>query len=60
MLNGSTGTAHVIVDLVGVYDDNTLDGMWRYRPLTASTRIVNTKTGQGIPCGPRPRWYWPR
>ena len=49
VFNGSTGTAHVIVDLVGVYDDNTFDGMWRYRPLTASTRIVNTKAHQGIP-----------
>jgi hypothetical protein len=49
VLNGSTGTAHVIVDLVGVYDDNTLDGMWRFRPLTTPARIVNTKTAQGIP-----------
>jgi hypothetical protein len=49
VLNNSNGTAHVIVDLVGVYDDNTLDGMWRYRPLTSPTRIVNTTTAQGIP-----------
>ena len=47
--NNSNGNAHVIVDLVGVYDDNTLDGMWRYRPLAGPTRIVNTKTAQGIP-----------
>jgi hypothetical protein len=49
VLNGSLSSAHVIVDLVGYYDDNTLDGMWRYRPLAAPTRIVNTKTHQGIP-----------
>ena len=49
VLNGSASSAHVIVDLVGVYDDNTLDGTWRYRPLAAPTRIVNTKTAQGIP-----------
>jgi hypothetical protein len=49
VLNSSSGSAHVIVDLVGVYDDNTIDGMWRYRPLAGPTRIVNTKTAQGIP-----------
>ena len=49
VLNGSTGSAHVIVDLVGVYDDNTFDGMWRFRPLTQATRIVDTKAHQGIP-----------
>jgi hypothetical protein len=47
--NRSNGNADVIVDLVGVYDDNTLDGMWRFRPLASPTRIVNTTTGQGIP-----------
>ena len=49
VLNGSTGNAHVIVDLVGVYDDNTFDGMWRFRPLTEATRIVDTRAHQGIP-----------
>ncbi len=49
VLNDSTGSAHVIVDLVGYYDDNTLDGMWRFRPLNSPTRVVNTTTGQGIP-----------
>ena len=49
VLNTSSGSAHVVVDLVGVYDDNTIDGMWRYRPLAGPKRIVNTKTGQGIP-----------
>ena len=52
--NLSNGNAHVIVDLVGVYDDNTLDGMWRFRPLTSPTRIVNTKTGQGIAAALKP------
>jgi len=47
--NLSNGNAHVIADLVGVYDDNTLDGMWRFRPLNSPTRVVNTTTGQGIP-----------
>ncbi|QIM21204.1 hypothetical protein G7075_08795 [Phycicoccus sp. HDW14] len=49
ILNTSSGSAHVVVDLVGVYDDNTLDGSWRYRSLNSPTRIVNTKTKQGIP-----------
>lgn len=48
VLNGSGGNAHVVVDLVGIYDDNTLDGTWRYRALPSPTRIVNTKTGQGL------------
>ncbi|WP_377640053.1 hypothetical protein [Oryzobacter terrae] len=48
VLNTSNGNAHVVVDLVGVYDDNTLDGMWRFRPLAKPTRIVNTKLAQGI------------
>ncbi len=49
VLNTSSGNAHIIIDLVGVYDDNSIDGMWRYRPLAGPTRIVNTKTAQGIP-----------
>ncbi len=49
VLNTSNGNSHVVVDLVGVYDDNTLDGMWRFRPLPTPTRIVNTKLRQGIP-----------
>lgn len=48
VLNSSGGSAHIVVDLVGIYDDNTLDGTWRYRALPGPTRIVNTKTGQGI------------
>ncbi len=52
--NTSNGNAHVIVDLVGVYDDNTLDGMWRFRPLASPTRIVNTKAAQGIPAALAP------
>jgi len=54
VLNNSNGDAHVIVDLVGVYDDNTLDGMWRFRPLASPSRIVNTKTAQGIPTALKP------
>ncbi len=52
--NRSNGDADVIVDLVGVYDDNTLDGMWRFRPLASPTRIVNTKTAQGIAAALKP------
>ena len=54
VLNNSNGNAHVIVDLVGVYDDNTLDGMSRYRPLASPTRIVNTKAAQGIAAALKP------
>jgi hypothetical protein len=49
VLNASSGSSQVIVDLVGVYDDNTLDGMLRFRPLVSPSRIVNTSTHQGIP-----------
>ena len=54
VLNNSNGNADVIVDLVGVYDDNTLDGMSRYRPLASPTRIVNTKSAQGISAALKP------
>ena len=52
--NRSNGNADVIVDLVGYYDDNTFDGMTRFRPLANPTRIVNTTKAQGIATALRP------
>jgi hypothetical protein len=46
--NGSSKGVHVLVDLVGVFDDSTLDGGLRFRPLNP-TRIVDTRIGQGAP-----------
>jgi hypothetical protein len=45
ILNGSPGNIDVIVDLVGVYDDGTYDGL-RFRPLKP-TRIVDTRRSLG-------------
>ncbi|MFJ6673251.1 hypothetical protein ACIQMJ_19245 [Actinosynnema sp. NPDC091369] len=39
---------HVIVDIVGFYDDSTLDGGLRFEPVTPG-RIADTRTGQGWP-----------
>jgi hypothetical protein len=47
--NGSGGTTHVIVDIVGYYDDSTLGGL-RFVPITP-TRITDTRDGN-VPLGP--------
>jgi hypothetical protein len=44
--NGSSGDVHVVVDVVGVYDDNGLAEGLRFHPVTP-TRIVDTRRGQG-------------
>ncbi|MBB5873581.1 hypothetical protein F4553_007015 [Allocatelliglobosispora scoriae] len=50
--NGSAKGVHVLVDLVGVYDDGTLGGGLRFQPQTP-TRIVDTRVGIGSgPFGP--------
>jgi hypothetical protein len=46
ILNGSIGNVHVVVDVVGFYDDGQLGDGLRFRPLTP-TRIVDTRTGLG-------------
>lgn len=46
VVNGSLGTVHVLVDIVGFYDDGNLGDGLRFRPLTP-TRIVDTRTGLG-------------
>lgn len=46
VVNGSLGTVHVLVDIVGFYDDGNLGEGLRFRPLTP-TRIVDTRTGLG-------------
>jgi hypothetical protein len=40
--------SHIIVDIVGVYDDGTLPDGLRFAP-TVPTRITDTRTGQGWP-----------
>jgi hypothetical protein len=46
VLNGSAGTVHVLVDVVGFFDDGQLGDGLRFKPLTP-TRIVDTRTGLG-------------
>ncbi|MEO6411499.1 MAG: hypothetical protein ABIO48_02830 [Pedococcus sp.] len=43
--NGSKGTTHVLIDIVGVYEAGQPSGL-RYRPL-APTRILDTRNGTG-------------
>ncbi len=46
--NGSSGALHLVVDVVGYYDDNWLPGGLRFHPLTP-TRVADTRTGLGAP-----------
>ena len=46
--NASTGASHIVVDLVGVYFDNSVSDAWRFTPLNAPTRIVDSRIGQGL------------
>ena len=48
--NGSGGSTHIIVDIVGYYDDSTLGGL-RFHPITP-TRITDTRDNGGLPLGP--------
>lgn len=47
--NGSSGTTHIIVDIVGYYDDSTLGGL-RFVPMNP-TRITDTRDANA-PLGP--------
>lgn len=44
----TSATTHVLVDLVGVFDDSTQADGLRFTPITP-TRIVDTRGGLGIP-----------
>ena len=44
--NRSAGTVHVLIDVVGFYDDGQIGDGLRFRPLPP-TRIVDTRTGFG-------------
>ncbi|MBM6404510.1 hypothetical protein JQN72_09680 [Phycicoccus sp. CSK15P-2] len=47
--NASLGTAHIVVDVVGVYfRDSDEDYGWRYRSLETPTRFVDSRIGQGL------------
>ncbi|GAB3868917.1 choice-of-anchor D domain-containing protein [Dactylosporangium cerinum] len=49
--NGSSGKTHVVVDIIGIYDDGELGGL-RFQPL-GPTRITDTRQGAGAhPLGP--------
>jgi hypothetical protein len=49
--NGSGGKTHVVVDIVGIYDDGQLGGL-RFKPI-GPTRITDTRQGAGAhPLGP--------
>ena len=49
VVNGSSGTVHVVVDIVGVYFRPTADDQgWRFRALPAPTRFVDSRKGQGL------------
>jgi hypothetical protein len=52
IFNGSGGDNHFIVDLLGMYVDESFDAAFapslRFRPLTP-TRIVDSRIGQGTP-----------
>jgi hypothetical protein len=45
--NGSNGHTDILIDLWGFYDDGTLAGGMRFRPLSAPVRIVDTRSGLG-------------
>ena len=46
--NASVGASHIIVDLVGVFFDNSISDAWRFTPLAKPTRIVDSRIGQGL------------
>ncbi|MDT0213143.1 hypothetical protein Q9R29_04525 [Rothia sp. ARF10] len=49
--NPSGAATNVIIDIVGLYDDNTLIEGWtsqRFRPLPAPVRIVDTRSSLGM------------
>lgn len=46
ILNQSAGSTHVLMDVVGFYDDGQIGDGLRFRPM-APTRIVDTRKGQG-------------
>ena len=49
ILNSSSGSVHVVVDLFGFMDDDTLLFGARFKPLATPTRVVDTRQGFGIP-----------
>lgn len=44
----TSANAHIIVDIVGYYDDGSLPGGLRFEPIVP-TRIADTRTGKGWP-----------
>lgn len=46
--NGSSRKVHVIVDVVGVFDDNTTDGGSRLQALPTPKRILDSRSGLGF------------
>ncbi|MEJ3742271.1 choice-of-anchor D domain-containing protein [Actinomycetes bacterium KLBMP 9797] len=48
IFNGGQARTHVIVDIVGFFDDSSLANGLRFKPLKP-TRIVDSRSGLGIP-----------
>lgn len=47
--NASLGSAHIVVDLVGVYFNGEAgDHGWRFKSLTSPQRFVDSRKGQGL------------
>ncbi len=46
ILNGSTGATHILVDVVGFYDDAQIGPGLRYHPMNP-TRVTDSRTGLG-------------
>jgi hypothetical protein len=46
--NGSVNSVDIVVDIVGYFDDNSLEFGLRYHSLANPTRLVDTRTGFGI------------
>jgi hypothetical protein len=49
VLNTGLGSVDVIVDIVGLFDDDTLQGGAIYQPLSDPVRIVDTRRALGLP-----------
>ena len=47
ILNSSSGSAHIIVDYFGVYDDNSWGDGLRFQSVGAPKRVVDTRTSLG-------------
>ncbi|MHA3703820.1 hypothetical protein ACXR2U_16735 [Jatrophihabitans sp. YIM 134969] len=53
IVNGGGGAIDLVVDVVGYFDDGSVDAPVRFQPLTSPVRIVDSRTRVGMaPVGP--------